>query len=244
MAVVLAAGLLGGCQFITDPSPDPSVTSSTAEPVPEPTTSETEPSPASPTPTPPSPDQLPGSEVTGYPDPGTALNIIGVPSTEILNLRIAPGVDFESIARLTPEANLVATGRNRLLEDDQGLWYEVHGDGELGWVSAQYVAQLGASRNVTDSFNPPPTAATRIELIDAVVAAWDGTANPDATVVYGPVEMEDLQVRIDVLTGGDDSVLGARLFVVADNSSAQYVVTRVTATQLCARGLSGTGDCL
>ncbi|MFV0426973.1 MAG: SH3 domain-containing protein [Beutenbergiaceae bacterium] len=243
IAIFLASATLTGCQFITDPSPE-SATSTAASPSPVVTAEEPEPeaTQSPPSPTPPTQSQLPGAVATGYPSAGTALTIIAVPATEILNLRLGPGTTFASIARLPAAADLVATGHNRILSAEE-LWYEVRADGELGWVSAQFVAQLGASRDVTDSFDPLPSAPNRTELINAVVAAWDRTAAPDATVVFGPIEQEDLQVRIDILTPGDDSVLGARLFLVADNDAQNYVVTKVMATQLCARGVTGTGDC-
>lgn len=243
VVAILAAIVLGGCEFVTDPSPETGTTTqSPTTTVPAPTTTEPKPSPTETAPTPPSEAELPGEAIEGYPQAGTGLTIVGVPATEILNLRIGPGTDYVTVARLAPSADLIATGRSRALQD--GIWNEVHADGELGWVSARYLAQLGASLNVTDQFDPPPSAATRADLIEQVVRMWDQTPEPESAVVYGPVETDGLQFHVDVLTRDDDSVMGARLFVVADNSGEEYVVTKVTATQLCVRGISTTGECL
>ncbi|WP_156252201.1 SH3 domain-containing protein [Pseudactinotalea terrae] len=251
-AALLLAGLLGSCDLVTDPSPDPSTTTApTSDPTPtdtaagaevEDATASGEPTEADPTT--PAEEDLPGTVVEGYPEAGTSLLIVGVNAQEILNLRIGPGIEFDSIARLAPDTPLVATGRNRDLGGGAGIWYQVRAGDDVGWVISRYVAEPGASRDVTDTFDPPPTGDSRRALIDAVVAAWDQTGSPQAIVVYGPIVVqENLQVRIDVLVKGDDSVLGARLFVVAAQADDTFTVTRVTATQLCARGVSGTGDC-
>lgn len=247
IAAATALALVTGCDYITDPSPTTPTSSTASTPAatanaPEPEAT-SDPTPAQAVATPMPSDQLPGTEVTGYPDPGTPLTVIGVPSTEILNMRLGPGVAFESIAQLVGSSNLVATGRVRQLDGDLGVWYEVHTNGQVGWVSSRYAAELGATRDVTDTFTPAPTAPNRGDLIDAVVTAWDPTADPDFTVVEGPIEIEDLQVRIDIRTN-DDPVMGARLFVVANISPGQYEVTKVMATQICSRGVAGTGDCL
>lgn len=243
--IVLAlVAALTGCQFATDPSPDPSTTAATSSPAPGPTDVElatATPEAESASPTPPAEEDLPGQALDGFPAAGISLAIIGVQAQEILNLRIGPGIEFESVARLTPDTSLIATGRNRDLGGSAGIWYQVRAGDDVGWVIATYVAELGASRDVTDRFQPPPTATTRSGLVDAVVAAWDPSGT--AVIVYGPIVIQDLQVRVDVLSPGDDSVLGARLFVVATDDGGTYTVTRVTATQLCARGASGTGDC-
>jgi hypothetical protein len=249
-AALLVTVLLGSCDYVTDPSPETSttteLTSTSADPVGEDevedaTTSE---EPTEATPTTPAEQDLPGTVVEGYPEAGTSLLIVGVEAQEILNLRIGPGIDFDSIARLAPDTPLVATGRNRDLGGSAGIWYQVRAGDDVGWVISRYVAEPGASRDVTDTFDPAPTGESRRELIDAVVAAWDQSGTASAIVVFGPIVVEEnLQVRVDVLTAGDDSVLGARLFVVAAQAEDTFTVTRVTATQLCARGASATGDC-
>lgn len=249
--VLLVAVVLGGCDLATDPSPDPT----TSEPASAATTapddvepSPTEPEPETTAPTPPAEDELPGEAVDSGPGAGAALVIIGVSAQEILNLRIGPGIDFDPVVRMPADTGLVATGRARDLGGGAGVWYQVRavvdGTDEVGWVLSSYTAQRGARRDVTDQFDPPPTAGSRDGLIDAVVAAWDRSPDATATVVFGPVERDDLQLTVDVLTGGDDSVVGARLVVVSAVDDGRYTVTRVTATQLCARGVSGTGDCV
>lgn len=248
IAALLLAGLVSSCDLVTDPSPEQSptteVTSSptrTDEEVEDAGASE---EPTETAPTPPAEEDLPGTALDGYPEAGTSLLIVGVNAEEILNLRIGPGIEFDSIARLAPDTPLVATGRNRDLGAGAGIWYQVRAGEEVGWVIARYVAEPGASRDVTDTFSPAPTGDSRGAVVDAVVAAWDQTGTAESIVVFGPVvQDESLQVRVDVLTPGDDSILGARLFVVAAQAGTTFTVTRVTATQLCARGVAGTGDC-
>jgi hypothetical protein len=243
-AVLVTASSIAGCEWASDPSPDPTTTSATPSEVetssePEEPTESEEPTAAEPTT--PAEDDLPGTPVDGFPEAGVSLTIVGVSAQEILNLRIGPGVEYDSIARMPPDTNLVATGRNRDLGSSAGLWYQVRAGDDVGWVISTYVAELGASRDVTDRFVPKPRADSRRELIDDVVTAWGGDPS-EAVVVYGPVEIEDLQFRVDV-PSDDDAVTGARLFVVARVRGDTYIVTRVTATQLCARGVSGTGEC-
>lgn len=240
------AVLLTGCQYVTDPSPEPSSVTTTATASAGPTDVEPSAEEAEPTsqpPTTPSEEDLPGEPVEGFPEAGTSLTIIGVSAQEILNLRIGPGVDFASILRMPPDTDLVATGRNRDLGSSAGLWYQVRAGEEVGWVIAPYVAEPGATRDVTDDVDPPPSAGSRSALIDAVVAAWDPSGTSESVVVFGPVQTQDLQFRVDVLTG-DDSVAGVRLSVVASADGDRYEVTRISATQLCARGVTGTGVCL
>lgn len=248
---LLLGAVLGGCELASDPSPDPTTTASTTATTtppedvePSPTESATEPA----EPTPPAEDELPGEAFDRGPGAGDSLVIIGVSAQEILNLRIGPGIDFDPVARMPADTVLAATGRARDLGGGAGVWYQVRatvdGVDDVGWVLSSYTAQRGARRTVTDQFDPPPTSRSRSGLVDAVVAAWDRSPDASATVVFGPVERDDLQVTVDVLTGGDDSVVGARLVVVAAVDDGRYTVTRVTATQLCARGVSGTGDCV
>lgn len=243
---LLVAAVGAGCEWTTDPSPE-TTTASPATPSPSPTDVEpaTETPSEEPTeaePTPPAEEDLPGETVDGFPEAGVKLAIVGVSSTEILNLRIGPGVDFDSIARMPPTTSLVATGRNRDLGSSAGIWYQVRAGDDVGWVISTYVAELGASRDVTDQFDPAPKDDSPSALIDEVVRAWGGDPD-DAVVVYGPVVIDDLQFRVDVPQGDGDSVAGARLFVVASEKNDTFTVTRVTATQLCARGVSGTGVC-
>lgn len=251
VTALLAVGLLASCQYVTDPSPDPSPELPTASPTssstlatPEATGETSEPTPSDTTeapPTPPSEDEMPGEPVEGFPEVGTGLVIIGVPAQEILNLRIGPGIEFASIGRLTPDTSLVATGRNRDL-GSAGVWYQVRAGDDVGWVFSAFVAEPGAIRDVTDHFDPPPSAKRPGDLVDEVVAAWQSDGHGEAVVVYGPVVVDDLQFRVDV-PSGDESVVGARLFVVAAKDDDTFTVTRVTATQLCAHGVLATGDC-
>ena len=245
-AMLLVASTSAACEWTTDPSPDPTTASPTSptasptdvEPATEPPSEET----SEAEPTPPAEGDLPGEPVDGFPEAGVRLTIVGVSSQEILNLRIGPGVDFDSIARMPPDTQLTATGRNRDLGSSAGVWYQVRAGEDVGWVISTYVAELGASRDVTDQFDPVPKADSPRALIDKVVRAWGGDPD-DAVVVYGPVVIDDLQFRVDVPSAGDDAVAGARLFVVASVKDDTYTVTRVSATQLCSRGVSGTGDC-
>lgn len=245
VAALLAAGMLAACDLVTDPSPEITTTTpptTTATPTPEPPATSEATEPESPTPTPPSEAEMPGEPIEGFPEVGENLVITGVPAQEILNLRIGPGIEFDSVGRLTPDTPLVATGRNRDT-GSAGIWYQVRAGDDVGWVFAGYIAAPGAIRDVTELFDPPPSAARPGDLVDAVVEMWQSGSRGDAVVVYGPVIIDDLQFRVDVPTD-DDSVVGARLFVVATKADDEFTVTRVSATQLCARGVAGTGDCI
>lgn len=239
---------VAGCGVYTDPSPSsPEPTGATATPTSETVPSQQPEEAEEATATPPTESELPGEAVQGYPAQGDDLAVVGVPAVEELNVRLGPGTAYDVVGRLGSLDQVEATGRNRSLPDEEGTWYEITADdGDLlGWVSAAFLGELGASREITDTFDRPPSSDTVNGLVTAVVDGWRaGATGPDGVLVGGPVTTTSTQVSIDVLEGQDDSVLGVRLLVVADRTDGGgYRAERVTLTQICARGVSA-GSCV
>ena len=180
---------------------------------------------------------LPGEPIDIHPDEGTALAVVGVAADDTLNVRSGPGTDFDVATELGPlDDGFVATGRNRVLDDDS-VWAEVEADGTTGWVNVAYVAQLGATVDVTADV-PTTGASTVAALAEAVAAGRVGEGEgptPTVTIVDGPTATE---VTVDVIGLADDAQRGERLHVVAAPAEAGFTATTVEATALCARGVT------
>lgn len=225
-ALLALAASLTACQYITDPSPEITTASAPVSPEPERTvTAEPEEPPAA--------TELPGEPV-GLPAEGTPLVVVGVPAQERLNLRIGPGTDYDSVARIEPmRPDLIATGENRLVEEHE--WYRVDTGVQRGWLRSDYLAQVGATIDATDRFTGVQGSTDPRELAATLVATWDATPGETRyAIVDGPTRVGDLQMRIDVFDG-DGAVIGFRLFVVAarEDEDAPWTPLRATATQLC-----------
>lgn len=194
------------------------------------------------------PPGLPGEEVDIFPYEGAELAVVAVAADDTLNVREGPGVGFEIVRDLPPLADgLVATGANRRI-DDGALWAEVDVDGVTGWVNSTFVAHPGQVIDVTGELEPPPRAATMLELGRAVADRRSGGGEepaPTVTVVSGPTVGDLGEIVIDVTGRMDDSVAGERLHVFAQpgTDGGEFVVRTVEATLLCLRGVSD-GLCL
>ncbi len=193
-------------------------------------------------------EDLPGEPIDIYPYEGAALGVVGVEAGDALNVRSGPGTDFDVVAELAPLADdATATGHNRTLDDDS-LWVELEAAGATGWVNGRYVAQLGATTDVTSEVGQDIAGETMIAIGEAVAAARapaEEGPQPSVTVVDGPSVGDLGEITVDVLGLADDSLRGERLHIFAtpDPGGEGFAVKTVEATALCARGVTADGLC-
>lgn len=199
----------------------------------------------------PTPSELPGERIELFPQEGATLAVVGVAADDVLNVRAAPGTQYEIVAELEPLADdLTATGHNRQL-DDGSIWNEVTVGGETGWANSAFLAQLGDVGDITSELYPDvadrPSAETMLELGQVVgdQRAGDELPEPDIVVVDGPSVGDLGEITVDVVGYPDDAVLGERLHVFAepDPGGESFTVRTVEATTLCRRGVS-EGRCV
>ncbi len=187
-------------------------------------------------------EDLPGEPFDLYPYEGAALAVVGVAAEDTLNVRSGPGTDFDVVTEAAPTAEgLVATGRNRELDDDS-VWAEVEVEGATGWVNIAFVSEPGAPRDVT--LDVPTTVVDTVAEVGEIVSAsrvFEGEGpEPTITVVARP---SDTELVIDVLGRGDDAQEGERLHIVAEPWGEGFHVLSTEATALCSRGVSD-GACV
>lgn len=191
------------------------------------------------TPTGPVPDgELPGEPIDIFPYEGANLAVVGVEAGATLNVRGGPGTSFAVAVELDPQAvGFTATGRNRTL-DDGSFWSEVTVDGQVGWANGAYLAQPGASRDITGDVSVP-TDVTDTEAAALAVArqrAPEGEGpTPTVTVV---ARRTPTDVTVDVIGLADDAQKGERLHVTGSGADLT-----VEATALCSRGVTADGLC-
>lgn len=196
----------------------------------------------------PADEELPGEPIDIYPYEGAVLGVVGVEADDTLNVRSGPGTSYDVLVDLGPLATgATATGRNRTLEDDS-LWVELETDGTVGWVNGAYVAQLGATTDVTSEVGRDIAGATVLAIGEAVAAARAPAEEgppPMVTVVDGPTIGDLGEITVDVLGLADDSLRGERLHIFAtpDPGGKSFGLTSVEATALCARGVTADGLC-
>ncbi len=92
------------------------------------------------------PESMPGDVIEFGPRAGDEVSVVGVAYDDTLNVRIAPGVQFDVIETLAPDASMIAGGENRLLTDS--FWVEVDASGSMGWVNESFVGFLGVTRDI------------------------------------------------------------------------------------------------
>jgi hypothetical protein len=158
----------------------------------------------------------------------------------VLNLRAGPGVDFDVVAELAPlEADVIATGRSRLIDDMSSIWVEAEVDGVTGWANSRFLALLGGVDDITSQLGTPAGGSELVDVAEAVARQWAGEAEDyiTVTVVDGPRHGDLGEITVDVLGMGDDSVLGARLHIFASPDGGRFTARTVEATMLCARGV-------
>jgi hypothetical protein len=197
------------------------------------------------------PGELPGEPADFGPVAGAVLGVVGVAHDDTLNVRAAPGTDQEVVAELEPLADhVVAVGNTRTLPES--IWYEIEVDGGTGWVSASFVAYLGATTDVTaaiiEELGATPGAETMVDLADAVAAPLTSHDEPvpEVTVVVAPTVGDLGEITIDVTGYPDDAVLGERLaiFGTPAEGGEGFVLRSVESRVLCHRGVDADGLCV
>jgi hypothetical protein len=187
---------------------------------------------------------LPGEPIEIGPRAGDTLAVVGVAFDDSLNLRAAPGVGQEILAKLDPlEDGLKALGNARRLPNS--IWYEVEHAGTDGWVSSSFVAYLGATDDVTalliSQLGTTPQAETMLDLGLIVAEAVASEEPPSRIVVSVAPSVGDLgEITYDVVGLGDDALFGVRLHVFGtpDAGGEGFTLKSVEQTSLCGRGVS------
>ena len=222
---------------------------------------------------------LPGEPSAFGPAEGAVLTVVGVDHDDVLNVRDVPaGEIIATLGLLNPYVGLlevrgapsgeilaspdswadaiVATGRTRALPTT--TWHELRVAGLTGWSSAAYLAQLGATDDVTahiiEILGETPETDTMLEL-GFIVAETAASDEPPSRIVVSvaPIVFEALgEIMIDVVNIGDDSVLGFRLGIFADagddwmsDNPGPFTLRSVESTALCytSRGVTEDGLC-
>lgn len=208
-------------------------TTATTQPTVSTTAPTTQPSPATP------PESLPGDLIEFGPAQGDELDVVGVAFDDVLNVRIAPGTDFDLIGTLDPDTTgVTATGHNRLLPDS--LWVEVDFEGQLGWVNEKFVGYLGSTRALQPSV--PAANATALEMAQ-LVAESAASVDPPSTITVAAQPLDGV-VIMDVIGLGDDAAKGFRLTVTTVETAGKRSVTAVDEQIICSRGKTDDGLCV
>lgn len=183
-------------------------------------------------------------------EPGPlVLSVVGISHDSNLNLRDAP--EGQVTGRLGSQATgIVPTGSTRSQSDT--IWLEVQVDGDVGWVSSEYVAPLGTTFDATPQIvailGDSPSADTLTGL-GRLVANALATEDPEPRVrISGaPVVGVVSGITMDVVGLPDDSVRGLRLrvFAQASESGEGFTLRNVEGTVMCfsERGVSAEGLC-
>lgn len=243
--LITTALLTASCGDTADPTTTTSAPGTTAA-----TTTTTE-APTSTTSTTTTTTVLPGEPIDFGPAAGDTIAVVGVRYDDALNLRAAPGADQAILAGLAPTYdNMIARGNTRMLP--ASFWYEVEADGTVGWVSARFVAYLGAvddytSRIVAD-LGAIPSAETMLDLADIVAGSLESRGEPESriTVTVAPTVGDLGEVTIDIIGFGDDSLFGLRVVVFGqpDESGDGFSLMAAEAMALCGRGVTDDGLCV
>jgi hypothetical protein len=228
ISMTLSALLVAACTSGSDVETLPtSTTTGTTASQPEPTTTTTEVSTA---PTP--PESMPGDVIEFGPRAGDQIAVVGVGNDDTLNVRIAPGTEFEIIGTLDPLAvDVTALGENRLLTSS--FWVEIESGDGAGWVNEAFVGFLGVSQERTSGVVATSGGAVAVgELLAQTyvsqepVSAVTLVSDDGDTVIY------------DVIGIGDDAVKGFRLIIATEPVSGGTGVSSFTERTICSRGLA------
>lgn len=192
---------------------------------------------------------LAGEPIDFGPAAGDVLMVVGVAHNDVLNLRASPGATQPIRDRIPPTfTDLVARGNTRDLSP--GFWIEVDYEGTRGWVNMRYVAYEGVVTDETSAviaeLGERPVEPTMVDLGELVASVFASEGDPESAVVQvTPVSTGDLaEVTFDVVGIGDDSVLGSRLHVFAQQVSGGFSLRSVEVTTLCGRGTTDDGLCV
>ncbi len=215
----------------TTEASDTTTTTEPAEPDTTPTTT-TE----APRPTP--PESMPGDLIQFGPTEGDILAVVGVAFDDVLNVRIAPGTQYEIVGMLDPdEDSVTANGMNRLLESS--FWVEIETEDGPGWVNEAFVGFLGVSQTLESDL---ASATAEAEKLGAMVAETYASEEPPSRITL--VATEGDTVTYDVLGIGDDAAKGFRLEILTSSSGDGRKVESVVETTICSRGLDPQLRCV
>ena len=189
-----------------------------------------------------------GDMATDEPGP-LVLSVVGIGHDSNLNLRNAP--EGQVIGRLDSQATgIVPTGTTRSQADT--IWLEVQVDETVGWVSAEYVAPLGTTFDITPQvvaiLGESPSAETLTGLGQLVANALaPAEPEPRVRISGAPVAGVVSGITMDLVGSPDDSLRGLRLRVFAQASEGGdgYTLRNVEGTLMCytERGVSAEGFC-
>lgn len=192
---------------------------------------------------------LAGDPIDFGPANGDIVMVVGVRHDDVLNLRAAPGADQPIVDEIPPTfTDLVAQGNTRDLSP--GFWIEVDYEGTDGWVNMRFIAFGGdvtdETSTVIDELGERPVEPTMTTLGELVADVFDSDEEPQSRIVQvTPVASGDLsEVTYDVIGLGDDSVLGFRLHIFAEETGDGFSLRSVEATLLCGRGVTDDGACV
>ncbi len=185
------------------------------------------------------PESMPGDVIEFGPREGDEIAVVGVAFDDTLNVRVAPGIGFDVIETLPPDANMTAGGENRLLTDS--FWVEIEsGDGK-GWVNEAFVGFLGVTRDIDLSTVDVVPAATA-EGFGFSLAETFASTDPVSTIAL--VDIADTVVTLDVLGLGDDALKGLRLTVATTEIDEGFTISGLQEQAICSRGLTTDLKCV
>ena len=211
-----------------------SVVATTETTAPAPTTDAPEPSTGI---TP--PESMPGDVIEFGPREGDEIAVVGVAYDDTLNVRIAPGIEFDVIDTLAPDANMTAGGENRLLTNS--FWVEIDAADGKGWVNEAFVGFLGVTRSV-DLNTIDVLPASSAEQFGFSVAETFASTDPVSTIAL--VDVSDSVVTFDVLGLGDDALKGLRLTVATTEIDEGFTISGLQEQAICSRGLAPDLKCV
>lgn len=197
---------------------------------------------------------LPGcGEFEGFTNPGDILAVVGLDWQEtdstFNTLQIYPGADeTASHVVANDREDIVATGEGCLLPT--GLWYQVTADGVTGWAPARHLGYLAgeddATAEIVAAYGSIP-AGSVLNVVTDVIAHHSSEEPPSRTTRLTDYDYGDLiDVTIDVLDLGDDSLMGWRLhiFIAEAEDSDDVYLKSVERTAICGRGVTDDNLCL
>ncbi len=234
---LLAAATIVTAACSSDSAVETATTTTESTTTTSPTTiSTTTTSEASTQPTP--PESMPGDVIEFGPRTGDQIAVVGVAFDDVLNVRIAPGTEFDIIDTLDPlDDEVIAMGENRLLVSS--FWIEIESDSGPGWVNEAFVGFLGVSQERSaDAIAVGGDAADVGEL----VAQTYVSVEPPSRVTL--VSEDGDTVIYDVLGIGDDAVKGFRLTIVTEPAAGGTGVASFTEQTICSRGLAQDLRCV
>jgi hypothetical protein len=180
---------------------------------------------------------------------GEALAVVGVAVDETVAVRAAARPRAQVVTELPALFDqVIGTGQGRT--DATTGWWEILVGDDRGWVDASSMARLGATTDVTaevvEALGTDPGAPTMRALGRLVARARLGDeAEEQARVVLSgaPAVGEVGEVVFDIVGRADDSVAGERLVVFATPDGDGFVLSSVSSTTFCRRGVTADGRC-